>query len=327
MISPDSILTDEARNFLAEWSNPSPYVVAHTSGSTGVPKHIELLKKDMEASAAATNRYFSIDASSLLHLPLSPSYIAGKMMIVRANEAGCRLVAEIPSNNPLKVASAPIQLMAVVPSQCEALIENELAHKYLRNLIVGGAPIAPALEKKLLQMSWRSFATYGMTETCSHVALRVLGSDVYTALPGIKFETDSRECLRIIAPYFSWSGLQTNDVVRLLSSTTFHWLGRADNVINSGGIKLHPEQLEQWLQGAIDYPFMVRRAHHPRWGESPEVVVEVSEAEIADSSFTAGIIRAVNNAFDSMPLSVNIHPLVSFTNSLPRTPNGKLKRS
>lgn len=119
------------------------------------------------------------------------------MMIVRAITAGCRLTAVHPTNHLLNNDYGDIDLMAVVPSQCESLMVNKYAHKRLRNMIVGGAPLSAPLEKELLKMPWKTFATYGMTETCSHVALRPVGSDVYSALPEITFGVDHRGCLTI----------------------------------------------------------------------------------------------------------------------------------
>ena len=110
--------TGDCLSFLSQWNDDSKdYVMAHTSGSTGAPKEIRLMKADMRRSAQATNHFFGIDVDSLLHLPLSPDYIAGKMMIVRAHEAGCRLIVEKPCNAPLQHYSGPdIALSAIVPS-------------------------------------------------------------------------------------------------------------------------------------------------------------------------------------------------------------------
>ena len=136
----------EAEAFITRWFDDSDYIAAHTSGSTGTPKEIRLLKSDMRASARATNKRFGIAELSRLLCPLSASYIAGKMMIVRAIEAGCELIMEKPSNRPMSEDYGEIDLMAVVPSQCTSLLENETAHRRLKNLIVGGAPIAADAE-------------------------------------------------------------------------------------------------------------------------------------------------------------------------------------
>lgn len=265
-----------ADGFVREWRDTSvQYVVAHTSGSTGAPKHIELLKSDMMASAKATCRYFGIDGNSRLLLPLSVDYIAGKMMVVRADIADAELIVERPSNVPMRTDYGKIDLMAVVPSQLESLTTNPL-FRNVRNVIVGGAPIAPSMEVLLRGLPIQVFATYGMTETCSHVALRNVssGDEFYYAVPGIGFSADSRGCLVIDAPEFSFRRLVTNDMVELLDSRSFRWLGRADNVVNSGGVKLHPEIIERKISRAVSVPFYLIGCPSERWGQELIMCIE-----------------------------------------------------
>ena len=108
----------------------------------------------------------------------------------------------------------------------------------------------------LAGMPFAAFCTYGMTETCSHVALAdaLDPQGIYSAMPGISFSIDSRDCLRITAGSMSFGTLQTNDVVELLDNGRFRWLGRADNAINSGGIKIHPEMLERAIPSDFAIP-------------------------------------------------------------------------
>lgn len=313
--------TEQWRGFVNEWNNDEDYVTAHTSGSTGVPKEIRLLKSDMMSSACATNRRFGITRDSRLLCPLSPDYIAGKMMMVRAIAADCELIVERPSNNPLKHDYGIIDLMAVVPSQCAALLCNEMAVSSLKNLIIGGAPLPVGLEKELVKMPWHSYATYGMTETCSHVALRELGTAVYDAMPGILFSQDERDCLVIESDLLSFKRLVTNDVVDLIDCRTFRWLGRYDNVINSGGVKFHPEQLEKLLEGKFPFPFFFMGVPHEKWGQSVAMVIEAPENSDAASVRTeaAAICRAFLPRY-AFPAKINV------VDALPRTANGKLQR-
>lgn len=308
---------EKALAFMEEWRSPLPYITAHTSGSTGTPKEIRLPKGDMRVSACATNLRFGINTSSTLHLPLSPDYIAGKMMLVRAAEAGCRIVVEKPSNHPLpEDYGFDIDLMAVVPSQCDALMKNDAAHRRLRNLIVGGAPLSPAVEERLTGMPWRSYATYGMTETCSHVALRELGQATYTAMPGITFASDRRGCLVIEAPAYSFGSLITNDVVRIINPDNFIWKGRFDNVINSGGIKLHPEELEALLAPHISSPFYLDGVPDEKWGTALRLTVEAPAP--AEAELEALCRRVLPR--HAAPKVIRILP------SIPRTNSGKIIR-
>lgn len=139
-----------ADGFRKEWDDGNPFVVGHTSGSTGIPKEIRLSKEDMRVSASITNRFFGIDAGSRLLLCLSPDYIAGKMMIVRALVSGAELAEEKPSNRPLEhYDGLPFDLAAVVPSQALWLAEHPERLRFVRKLIVGGGEISPRLGRLL----------------------------------------------------------------------------------------------------------------------------------------------------------------------------------
>lgn len=273
-------LTPEAENFIAEWSDPLPYIIAHTSGSTGTPKEIRLLKSDMQASAHATIKFFGLDNNSWLHLPLSPDYIAGKMQIVRAIESKAKLTAEQPTNRPLgdvfKKASDRITMLPIVPSQIRGLLASGFADR-IENLIIGGAPLTPTDEKSIIDSGIRAFATYGMTETCSHVALRKLGTDLFRALPDFEFSTDGRGCLSIRSSTLSFGTLITNDIVELTDSRSFRWIGRIDNVINSGGLKISPEEIEKKIAPLMpeEVTFYLTSRRSERWGEELLLVTDM----------------------------------------------------
>lgn len=310
-------ITEAGRRFIDEWFDETPFITAHTSGSTGTPKEIHLPKEDMRTSAISTIRRFNLNAESRLFSPLSANYIAGKMMIVRAIIADCELTMEEPSNNPFQGQTNEFALMPVVPSQCAALFSNHSAQQLVKKIIVGGAPMTKEQEEQLMKMPWKTFATYGMTETCSHVALREAGNETYEAMPGITFSRDSRNCLTIHAPAYSFKQLQTNDVVNLITPTQFKWLGRADNVINSGGIKLFPEQIEKMLEGKMPTPFFIRGAKSDKWGECVEIVVEGN----TNLQPTITTICEAELPRYARPKQYQ------FVAELPRTPNGKLKRN
>lgn len=303
------------KEFSREWFSPASYIKAHTSGSTGKPKDVMLLKADMRQSARATNRRFGITALSVLAIPLSMDYIAGKMMAVRAFEANCRLL-ELPVSNRLDIVE-PVDLLAIVPSQVDSLAAD-CDSGLVRNVIIGGARLDETRRRMLCGKSFRSYCTYGMTETCSHVALAdALDSlEIYTAMPGINFSIDSRSCLCINAPAMSFGSLQTNDVVQLLGPDSFRWLGRADNVINSGGIKIMAEELERELSAVIDVPFYIRAATDSKWGEVPELVAEAPESALA----------RLQEAVDSLELGKRKPRHICCVTALPRTSNGKIRR-
>lgn len=301
--------------FKIQWNDDHDYIIAHTSGSTGKPKEIRLLKSDMISSARATNNFFHITSDSRLLLPLSLDYIAGKMMAVRAFEAECELICVTPSNR-FEVPDGKFDLVAVVPTQVDWLLVNPHLHKRLKNVIVGGAPLAIDAEKALKAIDYNAWCTYGMTETCSHVAVRPCdGNDSpYQAMSGVTFTIDNRGCLIINAPHFSFKSLYTNDVVDIISPVTFRWKGRIDNVINSGGLKLHPEQIERLYAPYICQPFFLRGAPDPKWGQALELVVE--------GAGTAETMLACLKDIDHKLLP----KIVTFVEAIPRTATGKLLR-
>lgn len=239
----------EYADFISEFADRRPYVYARTSGTTGTPKEICLLKSDMRLSAEATNRFFGIDSGSVLATPLASDFIAGKMMAVRSIVAGCTFLPLPPSNRFVLPPGVDISLLAVVPTQLPALEEHPEWARRVANVLVGGAPPHRKILDKLADKGYNVWVSYGMTETCSHVALAKAEDSrrVFEAMPGIEFVTDARGCLGLIAPERSFKSLQTNDIVDLIDSRHFRWLGRADNVINSGGFKIHPEEIEAAL--------------------------------------------------------------------------------
>ena len=312
----------EYERFYEKWSDGSECIEAHTSGSTGKPKRILLPKSDMVLSARATNSFFGINSKSLLVVPLSANYIAGKMMMVRAMEAGCRLWCERASNRPLATSmdgwdDRAIDLVAIVPSQIEGLIASEHFGR-VRNVIVGGAPMSEAQERMAAESDAKFYATYGMTETCSHVALRRCGEEWYKGLPGVRFKTDERGCLTIERDGVSDpTPLVTNDIVELRNEREFRWVGRADNVIISGGLKVSPEEVERKIGGLISQPFYVGKEVDEKWGERPVLYIEGNELIDAEGLRTK--LKEVL-ARHEMPGRIEMVERIA------RTENGKIKR-
>lgn len=264
--------------FIAEFLDDKPYIMAHTSGSTGKPKPISLAKSDMKASARFTNQFFGLTSQSTLHLCLSPDYIAGKMMLVRALESGANIVIEEPGNRPLvNYHGSRISLAAFVPSQIPYLVQNPDRLAMVDAMIVGGGKLVPRWQKALVELGAKAYLTYGMTETCSHVALAPVAEapEPYTALGEVQFSTDSNGCLIIDVPHFENRHFATRDVVELIDSRHFYWKGRLDNVIVTGGIKVHPEEVETLMTPLMgDKRFYITSAPNDKWGDEVVLVVE-----------------------------------------------------
>lgn len=301
--------------FVDEWIRGCGPVVVHTSGSTGTPKKIALDRGDMRRSALATCERFGITAASTVGMAISAAYIGGRMMVLRALVSGADFV-QLPVSNRLRL-DRRVDLLSIVPSQVPSLLDD-IDPALVGAVLVGGAPLSPALERRLADSGIEAYATYGMTETASHVALRRIGDPegVYEAMPGITFATDARGCLTVVSEEASWQSLQTNDLVCMVDPRRFVWLGRHDNIINSGGVKLVPEQLELRLQTVIDRPYCIRGAADDKWGQTVELVVEGTPAEV----------EALRPAVETVLTGAERPRRYTAVEALPRTANGKLRR-
>jgi len=244
----DAPIWDDVNSFVAQWLSPEPTVELQTSGSTGTPKTIKVQKEWMRNSAKLTGETFGLDAGSSALLCMPMQFVAAKMMVVRAMELGLELKVEEPASS----VDTGADFVAMVPLQ----LENSFAHlDKFKTVLVGGGQVSSALVEKLQSVATEVFETYGMTETLTHVAIKRLNgsnkTDCFTALDGVKFEVDKRDCLVIHAPELNPEPVVTNDIVELLKDTEFKWLGRYDNVINSGGVKIYPEVVEAKLASQL----------------------------------------------------------------------------
>ncbi len=267
-------------NFLLEWVNGKPILEVQTSGSTGEPKRILLKKEHMLNSAVATGAFFGLKNGGKALLCLPCSGIAGKMMLVRAMVLGMNLNYVEPSSRPLYNDSKSYDFVAMTPFQVEKSL-GQLSQ--IQTLIVGGAPVSQALKEKLKSASSIIFETYGMTETITHIAARMLSNpveDAFQVLPGVSVSKDERDCLVIKAPTISDTKVVTNDIVELIDEKTFKWLGRFDSIINSGGIKLMPEKIEEKLSKVIHSRFFIAGIPDEALGQKLVLLVEDLEASI-----------------------------------------------
>lgn len=264
--------------FIAEWiDEETDSIEVQTSGSTGTPKSIVLKKEHLIESAIRTMHYLDLRAENNALLCLPARYIAGKMMIVRAFVTGYNLITVVPSANPFAHLEQPVDFAAITPHQLSQSYET-LRQINIRNIIVGGAEIPPSLEAKIQNIPSAVFATYGMTETGSHVALRRINgnhaSSLYEALPDVNFDVDTQNRLIIHATYLTYTPLHTNDIVELIDDKHFRWLGRYDNAINSGGIKIYPEEVERKITPCIPYNFFVGSLPHETFSEMVCLFIE-----------------------------------------------------
>jgi O-succinylbenzoic acid--CoA ligase len=271
----------EIQKIIELWNQKSPVYQVKTSGSTGNPKSIALKREQLEASAKRSNSFFKLDENSRVLLPLSSNTIGGKMMIIRALVGNYSIEIREPNANPMTelTPGSHYSFISLVPYQIKRILEEtpEKLNQF-DCILLGGMGLSVQLEQTLTSLKTNIYIGFGMTETVSHIALREMGNPVYEALEGVELEV-SENGLVISDSKLGIERMQTTDLVELIDSKHFIWLGRADFVINSGGIKIHPEKLEQAVDEFIEIPFIFGGIPHKTLGETCVLIIEKSLSE------------------------------------------------
>ncbi|MGH1519535.1 AMP-binding protein [Chryseobacterium sp. JK1] len=311
---------NKVENFLQEWLSDKETVNVQTSGSTGTPKIFGIEKKKMINSAIMTCNFLGLKKGDKALLCLPVEYISGKMMVVRSWERKLQLIIAEPNLKPVENLNEEIEFCAMTPLQ----VENSLDKlHWIKNLIIGGASVSESLKNKIRGMnlgeSNRIFETYGMSETLSHIGLKQLmpiSEDYFTVFENVSISLDDRGCLKIFAPNVNAEVLQTNDLVEIKNDKQFKFLGRIDNVINSGGAKIFPETLETLVKKELSNEAVFIGLPDETLGQKLILVIEVDETE------------EVKNKISEIPFEKSFHKPkeIIFIPEIPRTPNGKVSR-
>jgi len=301
--------------FIAQWLDQKPYVTVQTSGSTGQPKKIQIAKEKMLESAKNTCHFFQLKEGDNALLCLSAKHIGGMMMIVRAfyNKLNLHLVA--PQANPLKDMESKIEFTAMVPYQAQNCIKASLKKTQdISHIIIGGGKISSELEQLITVNDIQAYSTFGMTETISHIALQKIGKDQhYTCLNNIRIDKSKEGTLVIHAPNLLDKALATNDLIDMINHSQFKWLGRKDFAIESGGIKIIPEIIEQKLEPYLKRNFIISSRPSNQFNNEVILIIEGEKYTIDSSIFKA--------------LSKFEKPkAVYFVDKMIYTPTGKIKR-
>ncbi len=305
--------------FLLDWLDKNDYIKVQTSGSTGKPKVLTIKKQSMVNSAIMTGDFFDLSPGKKVLNCLPSNFIAGKMMMVRAIILGLEVDMTVPSSLPRIDYEKDYDFCAFTPMQLKNFAKYL---KAIRTVIVGGGRVSSHVKSLVKDKKPKVYETYGMTETVSHIAVKKLnnfddsGSDhFFKILPDITISKDDRGCLIIEAPKLSEEPIITNDLVDIHSETEFEWLGRIDNVINTGGVKVFPEQIEEKLQDKMKgKQFFIHGIEDDTLGEKVVMVVEGSESALDDALFDA--------------LSKFEKPKkIYFTRKFKETASGKIHRS
>jgi O-succinylbenzoic acid--CoA ligase len=297
-------------DFLLDWFDEKSYLEINTSGSTGKPKLIRVDKQAMVRSALATGDFFNLQPGDKVLHCLPVNYVAGKMMFIRGFILGLEIDFVAPSSHPLDRLEYDYDFAALVPMQAQYSLDKL---KHVKTIIIGGAKITKSLEEKLLKVNSKIYETYGMTETITHIAAKRIGKEAFTVFPNVMLSLDDNNCLLIKAPSISSEIIETNDIVEMVSENEFIWLGRYDNIINSGGIKLIPEQIEEKLATRIQNRYFVIGQADAVLGEKLVLIVEGEPMPIEKEVF---------DVLDKYEIPKEIH----FVKHFEETPNGKIIR-
>lgn len=323
---PTTLFEKNTLDFCRQWLNGQRTFNQQTSGSTGKPKTIEIPRTQMRLSAQLTVGALGLQAADTALVCIDTAYIGGKMMLVRALEHHMQLVIIEPTSNPMETISLEPHFVSMVPMQVANTIENNVHKlKKCKGLLIGGAPINNELSKKLTTLATPIYNTYGMTETASHVALRRVSHPVepyFNGLGDVHFTTTKDKRLKIKGSITQQKLLQTNDIVELHSQNSFTWLGRADNVINSGGIKIHPEQIEPLVAEVLDkinmkYRFFLAGTPNNTLGQQLILVVETTDKKV---------LAKINSTLSTLLSKYHRPKLVLGCSSFIETDNGKIQR-
>ena len=324
---PQSEFEQKVISFLENWYSDTKTVSVQTSGSTGVPKIFEIEKSRMQSSANMTCDFLGLKEGNTALVCLPVEYISGKMMVVRSIQRNLKLFVKSPSAKPLTNLHQEIDFCAMSPLQVDNSLEQ--LH-FIKKIIIGGAQVSESLKQKIANALQNTafettiYETYGMSETLSHIALKQIypvSEEHFTLFEGIEISLDERGCLTIKAPQLNPEILQTNDLVELKNPQQFKFLGRFDNVINSAGLKIYPEQLEHFIKQKLSNEVVFLGLKDETYGQKLVAVIEGEETDELKSQLSP-ILAELAETFTKNHVPKQTFYLEKF----PRIPNGKINR-
>ena len=328
LMSQQSITEDwqvEIFDFLGEWFSGKTRFEIKTSGTTGSPKIESFSREAFITSAQITINTFDLAKGDTLLMCLPMHFVAGKMMLIRAIIGRMKIRAIQPSLNPVKDLIYPVEFAAFTPHQLNTILKiNPNKMGLIEKAIIGGSPVSSELKNQLGDFKTKLFETFGMSETLTHVAIKAINgtskSDYFKVLKGFNINVDENNRLIIEADHLKNSPLLTSDIVEMIDSENYRWLGRSDDVINSGGIKLFPVSIENRISAQIDREIIIGKRSDENFGE---VVILFIEGEPFNENRLAELNIELTKLLDKFEVPKEI----IFKTEFPRNKNGKVIRS
>jgi len=306
----DNHLQQACRNVIDEWTSENVALTFTTSGSTGTPKQITLSKQQIASSAKRSNSYFNLNEKSKVLLCIHPQHVGGKMVLIRALIGDYEVhVVPVQRNFWEYMPEMAFDFVSLVPLQIQAALNQNIPlFQAFKTILIGGSALQQTIEQAVVQSSnidCAIYMGYGMTETISHIALRKLGQEDYTLLSDVILEAHPTRTH--ILDKATGVDITCTDVLEMTSKNTFKWVGRQDFVINSGGVKIHPERIEQILTDHIHGNYVIVGLPDELFGEK---VVLVTERALSDSARThiEEIIRTTFGSY-AVPKNYLVHSI------------------
>ena len=322
-----------AYDFAVAWLRGQTEFVLNTSGSTGTPKPIRIQRTQMEASAWTTGSALELGAGTRALVCLNTEYIAGRMMLVRALVLDWEIVVIEPTANPLAGFDSEtfFDFVAMVPLQLTSCLADDTTRPRVEQcgkILLGGAPISQILEADIQRLKVPVYQSYGMTETVSHVAIRRINgpqrTELYQMLGGVEFGVDDRGCLWVRGAVTNFETIQTNDLVKIEAGGTFLWMGRADSVINSGGIKIHLDKLDRLAEAILNEMNISNRYFH--WREKDQKLGEKLVLFIEKKPCVVNVRELLAN-FAAQVSAYEVPKAVYQVDEFKRTPTAKIDKN
>ena len=315
----------EIFDFLGDWFSGKTRFEIKTSGTTGSPKIESFAREAFISSAQITINTFDLTKGDTLLMCLPMHFVAGKMMLIRAIVGRMKILAVQPSLNPVKDLINPVAFAAFTPHQLQTILNiNPDKMDLIEQAIIGGSPVSSELKNKIVSLKTELFETFGMSETLTHVAIKAINgtnkSEYFKVLKGFNLKVDENSRLIIDADHLKNSPLLTSDIVEMIDHDKFKWLGRSDDVINSGGIKLFPTSIENRISTQIDRNFIIGKRSDENFGE---VVILFIEGE----PFNKNRLVELSNELTKLLDKFEIPKEIIFKTEFPRNKNGKVIRS
>jgi o-succinylbenzoate---CoA ligase len=283
-----SLLNDnekKAFSFIEKWFANQDFNF-QSSGSTGIPKQFRFTKEEIIWSATQTINYLNLNQEKQhFYICLDTSLVAGAMLLARAILLQADITIVNPSGNPFATLTQNhmYTFCSLVPLQLQQIVNNDYEKKVLnqfKNILLGGAPASNSLILTSADLKPNIWATYGMTETLSHIALRNLKTESYfKLLPNNEIALSQENTLKIKNKITKNQWLQTNDLVEI-TTNGFSVLGRIDFVINSGGFKVNALKVEDEIsnyfteQNILPFPYFIGSLPDELLGEKVVLFIE-----------------------------------------------------